>query len=204
MRLESPATVGRKLERTGVGIPGFDAIDVAFREGVPEVYLARLLGPAAVGASANLAGGTGTVLTIRAHEPGEWGNGAAGGLSYEGINGPAGSSERVVIIRRPGTPGGPSELGRTTAVTTRADLQAALLRILKPAVGAGLLDVTLGADTGLPTVAGPTNLAGGLADVGSITSTHVRTALDLVNVDEGPMQVVTPGRDTDAVNTEVL
>lgn len=199
MRFASPMDVGRKLERTGVGIPAYDAVDVAFRSGVPEVYLARVLGPAAAPASLVAAGGTGTVFTISAHEPGEWANGAAGGLSIQWINGPAGASERIGIVFRGGV-----EIGRTVASTTRAQLLASLLSILqtdpsKP----GLLDVATGADTGLPTVAAAANLAGGTADLASVTSTHVRQALDRVSIDEGPMQVCIPGRDTDAMNIEL-
>jgi hypothetical protein len=184
--------LSRYLERTGAGIPAFDAVDVALREGVPEVIFSRIVGPGAAFASLPLAGGTGTSLTLTAREPGEWANGAAGGLSAEVVNGPAGATERVVILRRNDV-----EVERTTAATTRADLQAAVNRMT-------LVSATLGPDTGLPTVAADANFTGGLADGGAITTTQVREALDRVTPDLGPMQVVTPGRSTDASNTELL
>lgn len=210
MRFGSPRDVSRYLERTGVGIPAWDAIDVAMREGVPEVWLARILGPAAASASLALAGPTGTSFTIRANEPGEWANGAAGGLTAEVVNGPAGASERVVIIRRvtPPVGTGPLEVGRTTAETTRAGLIEAVERLGRVTLSDGtfraLLTVTAGADTALPAVAAAANLAGGDADSDGITATHVRAALDLVSIDEGPMSVATPGRNTDEINEEIL
>lgn len=194
MRFRSPRDVSRALERTGVGIPAWDAVDVALREGVPEVWLTRILGPAAASASVALAGGTGTSLTVAALEPGEWGNGAAGGLSAEVVNGPAGGSERVVIVRRGGV-----EVARSGPATTRALLAAAIARIASPA-----LTVTLGTDVGLPTVAASANFTGGTADSAAITATHVRAALDRVPEDLGPMTVATPWRNTDATNTELL
>ena len=206
MRFASPLDLTRKLERTGVGIAAWDAIDVAFRSGVPEVFLCRVLGPAAASASLNLAGGSGTSITITAAEPGEWANGAAGGVSVEVINGPAGVSERVIILRRESTP--EKEIGRTTAETTRAALITAVERI---GVSRGpdgsvvkMFTAVGGADVGLPNVVGQTNLAGGLSDAGSITNTHVRAALDALPREYGPMNVAIPGRSTDAANTMLL
>jgi hypothetical protein len=210
MRFSSPRDVSRYLERTGVGIPAWDAIDVAMREGVSEVWLARILGPAAASASIALAGASGTSFTISAHEPGEWANGAAGGLTAEVVNGPGGASERVVIIRRvtPPTGTGPVEIGRTTAETTRADLILAVERIGRVTLPGGeirpLLTVAAGADTTLPAVAAAANYTGGDSDSDGVTTTHVRAALDLVSIDEGPMSVATPGRNTDATNEEIL
>jgi hypothetical protein len=126
MRFGSPRDLGRYLERTGVGMPAWDTIDAALRMGVPEVWLARIVGPAAAKASVALAGGAGASFTITAHEPGEWANGATGGLTAEVVDGPAGATERVVIIRRASTG---AEVGRTGAYTNRADLMAAVARI---------------------------------------------------------------------------
>lgn len=196
VRLRGAIDVSRRMERTGVGIFGYDCVDVAFRERVPEVYLVRVLGPAAAPATRDAAGGTGTVFTLSAYEPGEWANGAAGGLSVQWINGPAGASERIGIIFRNAV-----EIGRTVASTTRAQLAESLANILRnDPTKPGLITVALGPDTGLPTVAAAANFAGGTADLASVTATHVREALDRVSIDEGPMQVVIPGRNTDAMN----
>jgi hypothetical protein len=208
-RFGSPRDLGRYIERTGVGIPVWDTIDAALREGVPEVWLARILGPAAVKASLALAGASGTSFTVTAHEPGEWANGATGGLTAEVVNGPAGASERVVIIRRASSG---EEVGRTGAYTTRAELMAAVARIgeqtrpmpFGPAQIVPLLEAAAGAELGLPTVVGPANLAGGTSDAGAITGDHLRIALDRVPVEYGPMSVVAPGRSTDSSNIEVL
>lgn len=204
-RFGSPRDLTRYLERTGTGIPAWDAIDAALRSGVPEVWLARILGPAAVKASIALAGTGGTTFTIRAHEPGEWANGATGGLTVEVVNGPAGATERVVIVRRVSTG---VEVGRTGAYTTRDELMAAVGRIGETVreygVTVPLLETTAGAALVLPTVAAPANLAGGLADSGAIATAQMRAALDAVSVDLGPMNVATPGRNTDASNLELL
>lgn len=197
--ISGPRDLDRYLERTGVGIPAYDAIDVALREGVPQVYFARIVGPAAAGAFLAFTGPTsGVSFTITAHEVGEWGNGAAGGVTGQATNGPAGASERIIILRR-GTAG--PEIGRTTPETTRAALATAVERIGAVTIGGQTrkaFDVTLGANVSLPVVVAETSFAGGLADSGSITDTHMTTALRKVLQDEGPMQVVTPGRNTDA------
>lgn len=196
--ITGPRDLGRYLERSGVGIPAYDAIDVALREGVPQVYFARIVGPDAAGASLAAAGPTsGTSLTITAHEVGEWANGAAGGLTVEFVNGPAGASERIAIIRRV-TPEG--EVGRTTPETTRAALATAIERIGAVTVGnqtRKAFDVTLGVNTGLPLVAAAANFAGGDSDSASVTDDEMTAALESVLKAEGPMQVVTPGRTTD-------
>lgn len=203
MRFASLRDVARKLERTGVGIPGYDACDVAFREGVSEVHFARLLGPAAATATVALPGAVGTSFTIATVEPGEWANGATGGLTAEVILGPGGGGQRVVILRR-----GTTELGRTTAETTRAALMASVELILATRKPDGTLEqsftVSAGAELGVPNVAAPANFAGGTADSAGITSTQVRAALDRVSIDEGPMQVAVPGRTSDATNTVLL
>lgn len=208
-RFGSPRDLGRYIERSGVGITAWDTIDAALREGVPEVWLARIVGPAAAKASIALAGGAGTSFTIRAHEVGEWANGAAGGLTAEVVNGPAGATERVVIVRRVSTG---EEVGRTGAYTTRTDLMAAVARIgeqtrtmpFGPAQVVPFLEVVAGTDIALPTVVAPANFIGGLADSGAITTAQVRAALDGVPPEYGPMNVVAPGRSTDTSNLEVL
>lgn len=200
MRMTKPADVAWRLERTGVGIPAFDAVDVAFRERVPEVFFARVLGDAPTHADIDLAGASGTSFTIAAVEPGEWANGAAGGLTAEVVNGPAGNSERVVIVRR-AMPNGVEdvELGRTGAYTTRAKLMEAVERITRVELAA-----VAGTDIGLPSVAAAGNFTGGTADSGTITSENVRAALERVDPRWGPMWVAAPGRNTDATNTELL
>src|SRR5687767_1385689 len=91
-RVLNGRTLDLAQERTGVGIPAYDAIDVALRERVPEVYFSRVVGPTPVAASVNIdgtAGGSPYALTFTANEVGEWANGAAGGLMLE-ITSPGG------------------------------------------------------------------------------------------------------------------
>ncbi len=196
--ITGPRDLNRYLERTGVGIPAWDAIDIALREGVPQVYFARIVGPDAEGASLAFNGpSSGVSFTITAHEVGEWGNGATGGVTGEAINGPAGASERIIILRR-GVDG--PEIGRTTPETTRAALATAVERIAAVTVGditRKAFDVTLGVNTSLPVVVAEANFAGGDSDSGAVSDDEMTVALESVLRDEGPMQVVTPGRTTD-------
>ena len=195
IRFRNPAAVARALERSGVGILTYDAIDVALREGVPEVHFVRLFGVAPVAASLALAGGTGTVATLEAREEGEWANGATGGLKAAVVNGPNGAAERVVVIYR-GDGAVPVE--QTSAVTSRAELAAALNQLSLVKLKA------LGADVGLPTEAAKASLDGGTADAGTITAATQRAAAERVLREQGPMQVVAPSRYADASNQSLL
>jgi hypothetical protein len=191
--------------RTGAAIPTYNAVDIALREGYPLVYVTRAVGPDATTASAAVAGGSGTSLTLRATGPGEYANGATGGLKYEIVNGPGGGTEREVVIYRGGTTA-EFEVERSPVFTaaTKATVLTAWGDAANPDRTAKWVVVELGADTGLPTVAGPTNLTGGDADLAGITSTEIREALDRVPKGLGPAQVFAPWRTAASTHQEVL
>jgi hypothetical protein len=190
-KIVSPSQLAKTYERTGVGIPGFDVVDILIREGVPTVYVARVVGPGAVAASANLAGSSGTSLVVTAKEPGEWGNGTTGGLAVD--TDVSGGLVTVKIYRNGAI------VEQSPALGTRADIVAWSLTTSK------WVNITLGADTTLPVATGSaTNLAGGNADLVNVTPTHVRQALDRFGADLGSGQVLIPGRTTVASSTEAL
>lgn len=195
LRFRNGLDLSRLLERSGVGIPIYDAIDVALREGVPEVYLSRVVGDAAAGATLELDGpGGNPAVVLTVNEPGEWANGATGGLTGEVVAGPAGGGTRQVIIRRASTG---REVTRSPVVSSRAaliawnDLQTTLT-------------VGLGTENATPAIAAPGNFVGGTSDSGAITPETVAAALGRFKADMGAGQVATPGRSTLETSTVVL
>lgn len=192
IRIASPRELSQKLERTGVGIPGYDAVDVALREGVPEVVFQRIVGDAPVAASINLLGPGGQpALKFTANEVGEWGNGATGGLKGE-VTSPGGGSNRQIVITRNGV-----TVASSPVFTARAD---ALAWNLRQSLGT----LSLGTENALPSVAAVANLTGGTADSGTIDGPNVVAALGKLRLDLGTGQVVTPGRATLETNTALL
>lgn len=192
-------------ERTGSAIPTWNAVDVAFREGYPLVYVARPVGPAAVAASLALNGPTsGVSVTATAASVGEWANGAAGGLKLEAVNGPNGASERVLIVYRGGSTS-EYEVERSPVVTTRAEL----LEWADPTVpaserGSKYITLAAGANVGLPVVVAATNMTGGDADEDGIGATQIREALERVPRGIGPAQVFAPWRTAAGTHEEIL
>jgi hypothetical protein len=162
--------------------------EVFFREGGNLMYLSPVRGPAAAKAFANLAGSSGTTLVVTAKSEGEWGNGAAAGLTVEVVNGPAGASTRVLVIRLNGV-----EVERTAEATTQAGIvtNSAGLTYVTVAVGGGTAS--------LPTVAAAANLAGGTLDRTNITDTQVGAALDLFVNDLGAGNLAAPDWPTATV-----
>jgi hypothetical protein len=174
---------------------GYNWLDVFFRRGGNQAYLAPVRGPGAASATLNLAGTSGTTLVVTARSAGDWANGSIGGLTVEVQNGPTGASTRILILRRNGV-----EIGRTLEATTQAGVitNSAALNI-----PGGVTVAAGGGTASLPTVVAATNLAGGNADRGSITQTQVDAALALFAKDLGPGQVVSPDWQTTAAHTSL-
>lgn len=191
--------------RTGSAIPTWDAADVAMREGYPLVYITRAVGPLAAVASLNLAGGSGTSVTLRAAGPGEYANGASGGLKGAVVNGPGGGTERQIVVYRGGSdPEDEVERSPVFTAATKATVLAGWGDADNPDRTAQWVVAELGADTGLPTVAAAANFAGGVADLAGITSTEIRAALDRVPEGLGPAQVFAPWRTASSTHQELL
>jgi hypothetical protein len=173
--------------RTGINIPAHNAAFVLFREGAARVVTSRVIGATPVAATANIAGATATSLTISAVSPGEWANGAAGGLAFDVDV--AGSDVTLKLYLN-------GLLMAQVTAQTRADLVTAAAANATFAKYAAL---GLGADTTLPVAtASNTNLAGGAADLTNVTPTQVRAAVTAITVAYGPLQVLAPGRTTAA------
>lgn len=192
-------------ERTSVGIPGWDAVDVGFRHGVPLQYVSRIVGPDATKASLNVPGGSGTSVVLTAANEGEWANGAAGGLKAAVTNGPSGGTTRMHVIYRGGsTDAHIVDQSPEYTVATKGAVLEAWAGASNPDRTAKYVTAVGGADTGLPTVAVAANLAGGDADTAAITTTEIREALDRIPKSLGPGVVLLPWRTTAASHQEVL
>lgn len=194
IRFGGPRDLTRYLERTGIGIPAYDAIDVALREGVPEVYLSRIIGDDAEFASVNLdgtSGGSPYSLVLTANEPGEWANGPTGGLSAE-VAAPGGGSNRQITVYRDGV-----ALIASPIFTARADALAwnALQSVVT---------VSLGGENTLPAVAAEADFTGGDSDSAGITTDSVAAAATRLRKDLGAGQLVAPGRSTVETSTVLL
>jgi hypothetical protein len=168
----------------------WDWCELFFRCGGRELYVLPVRGPAVAKATLNLAG-TGTTLIVNAKSAGEWGNGAAGGLTAEVANGPSGGTHRVIIIRLNGV-----EVERTPEFNDRA-LAPAFSDILEH------VDIVLGGGSGLPTVAAAANLAGGTLDRVNITQTQIDAGIDLAQADLGPGQIAAPDWPTTATHNKL-
>lgn len=184
-------------ERVSYGIV-YDALDVFFREGGGQAYIARVVGPAAVKASINLFDQSGSVnpgdiaLIATAKNAGDWWNNVQVTVTQPGG---AGAAAAFVIAVSHTTLGvletSPSLLTRADAVTWASTLSS-------------YLDIALGTSAENPRAAAATSLTAGTDDRASITDTHWDTALALFAKDLGPGQVSFPGRTTAAAHTSLL
>jgi hypothetical protein len=147
-------------------------------------YFARVVGPAPVYATLNLAGTSGTTLVVNAKSVGDWANGATG-LSVEVANGPAGASTRVLTIRLNGV-----IVETTPEYTTAAEFITWSLNSTYVTIVAG------GGTASLPTVAAAANMASGTDDRASATDTHWKAALERFTAEYGPGQMTQLGRTT--------
>lgn len=182
-----------QLERADVGIPAYDAVDVALREGVPQVVLSRIVGADVAYATLNLdgtSGGDPYSLVLTANEPGEWANGATG-LSGE-VTSPSGGSTRQIVLRRAGT-----VIATSPVFSARADVLA--WNSLQTTV-----TVSLGGENTLPAVAAAADFSGGDSDSGAITTDDVGDAATRLRKDLGNGQLIAPGRSTVDTSTVLL
>jgi len=154
-----------------------------FAAGGSRLNVQRYVGPAAANATLALAGTSGTTLNVTAISPGEWGNGASGGLSAT-VTDSAGA--RVLVISYGGV-----EVERTPAFTTQADFVAW-------GATSKWVRVTAGAGSGVPTAVAITALASGASDIASAGSSQAIAALAKIDDSYGPGQVAIVDRTTDA------
>lgn len=197
LRIRNPRDIARIfVNYIGQAIPAWDVADVALREAVPEVIFTRVVGPAAVAAKIQLLGPGGQpAIILTMNEVGEFANGAAGGYKAQVIS-PGGGATRQIVLFLGGTDAA-HEVTRSPVFSVRAD--SIVWNDQQT-----LFTATLGAENAQPVIAAAADFAGGTADSGSITTTHVDAALRRVSRDLGPTQVITPWRDSDANNTMLL
>ena len=167
----------------------YDWVDTFFREGGSRLYYSRVVGPTPVYATLNLAG-TGTTLVVTANEYGSHFN----QFKISVINGPVGGSGyRVVrLLANDGT----TVIDQTAEFNDRTAVNGVTL--------GGIVTITLGGGSGLPTVASATSLASGTDDHANITQTQVDTALTRLNPELGPGQVCAPNWQTSACHTSLI
>lgn len=170
----------------------YDAAETFFREGGASMLVSRVLGPAAANATVTLLDASaGNALVVSAVSPGDWANGAAGGLTVQVVAGGAGGTFVLVIAL------GGVEVERSPDL---ADVAAAVIwgqssSYVRIALGGSALD---------PAVVAATNLAGGTDDRASATDAHWLTALDRFVKSLGPGQVSAPGGTTAARHAQLL
>lgn len=174
----------------------YDWCELFFREGGKELYISPVRGPAALKAFANITA-TGTTLIVRAISEGEWANGAAGGVSFDIVNGAVGGgSTRQIVLKLNGITFDTSPEFDATAATRDA--------LVAWSQNIDHVRIELGGGSGIPATSTGTNLASGTLDRASITQTQVTAALARFTRDLGPGQEACPDWQTPAAHGPLL
>lgn len=165
----------------------YDTLDVAFREGLAQAYVQRVVGPSPVKGTIKLFDASGStdpgdvsiIATAKNYETNE--------LNLEVVN-TAGS---VVLIVTDDDEGTIETLG---PFTTRAEIVAATSETFTFA---------LGASTEVPRTASAASASGGTDDHSNATDTEWAAALAKLTKELGPGQVAMPGRTTDTAHLQL-
>jgi hypothetical protein len=204
-RTDAPISVtsmGEVNEKLGVRNGNsalWDALDLFFRDGGVQAWVARVAGPAATVATLAIKDGASTpltTLTVNANSPGAWANGATGGLTVAVVAGSVAGTYQLVISL------GGVVVETTPNLTTPADA-AAWSATSKYVTILDAHSATV-APQNNPAVAAAAPLAGGTDDNASIVEATWTAALDRFSPDLGPGQVSAPGRTTDAAHIALL
>lgn len=164
------------------------SVDIAFREGVARVYVARVVGPAAVNATLNLMDAVAAVaLTVTAKNPGEYGNDLRVQVTVTG-------TDFTLIVSH-------VDDGVLETSPLLADSAAA---VAWGTDTSNYINVTDGPSAADPAVVAATPLAGGADDRASVTDTEWTAALARFSAELGPGQVSMPGRTTTAAHLALL
>lgn len=164
--------------------PLYDALETFFSEGGAEAEVGRVVGPAPVKATGNLADGSGTTLVAKAKGSGDYGN------TLSIVTTVPGAGTFQFAVRVSGTVVETSPVLNTNA---EAVAWAAISQYID-------LTDSGGADP----VAATTTLASGTDDHSNATETQWANALALFTKDKGPGQVSAPGRVTVSTQTALL
>lgn len=164
-----------------------------FDRGGSKLIVGRVVGPAAVLATANVTA-TGTTLVVNASSVGIWANGATGGISYDIVNGAVGGgATRQFVIKLNGV-----------EVERSAEFDATRQAVVDWSQNSDYVRIALGGGSGLPATSTATNLAGGTDDNANITQAQRDAALALFLPKYGPGQVNQPGITTQAAHTSTI
>jgi hypothetical protein len=180
----------------------YDALDLAFEEGLAEAYVSRVVGPAPVKASLTLddrAGAPVDTLRIDALHYGDFANGATG-ITIQIENGTVADTFRIVVR----FDGEIVETFDDLVMTAAADRYApTILETSEWIRGVDLLSATV-APNDNPAVLAATPLAGGTDDHNNAVDAQWLDALDAIPADLGPGQVSAPGRTTTAAHQQLI
>lgn len=164
----------------------YDALDVAFREGLAHAYVVRCVGPAAKTALNKLTDGAANTLEVLASSPGEWGD----NIKVEVLAAAAGNFKLHVLFE-----GKLVENSRELADNAAAIAWAA-------ANSAYITLKDLGG--GDPKAEQSVTLAEGADDRANVTAEVITKGLEAFAPDLGPGQVAAPGNTAGAVQMALL
>lgn len=170
----------------------WDALDVAFREGLPKAYVARVVGPTPVYATAKLLDQSGSTdpgdvaLLATAVGVGDW---------YDGLN---------VTVEVTGTDFEITVTHDTdTSVLEESGLLADRAAAVTWSTSSEFIRLSLGASNEDPR-AGAYSLAGGDDDYVNVTATERAAARALFVPELGPGQLAFPGQGSSTIHDELL
>jgi hypothetical protein len=166
----------------------YDALDVFFREGGSNVYVSRVVGPAATSATKNLLTAATVSLTATALGPGAFYNNIK-----IGVRAGVGSGTFVVFIQD----------ANNVEVETSPDLDDQNAAVTW-SQSSNYVRLTLGVGTSDPDVVAAGVMAGGADDRNNIVDLQWQQALDRFTKDLGVGQVSAPGRVTTVGHTQLL
>lgn len=179
----------------------YDALETAFAEGAPAVWISRVAAGAAVQASRALADGTTTTLTVRAIGPGVYGN----SQYVEVLTNAQDSTIPVGSFQIRYYDGGTTAAFLVEASPVFVDKTAALA--WAPASGMGnaqYFTLTDAAGTADPVALSPTALTGGDDQRGALADADWQIAIDKFTIEYGPGQVAMIGQTTAARQLMVI
>jgi hypothetical protein len=172
------ATYGTRNATLGSVATTYDMLDTFWRAGGGPVYLARVVGPAAVVASLTLQDRAGTplnTLKVSALGPGAWGN---TNVTVTVANGTTTNSYVITI----GVGGVATEVSRTCSPQSDAVAWSQASRYVRIT---DLASATV-APNNRPAALSATALASGADDIASVTDTHWTAALNSLPAEWGP------------------
>jgi hypothetical protein len=171
----------------------YDAINTYFQEGGAQVWVARVVGPAAVTASKNLNdAGAAVSLVAAAKGPGAGSDTTHGNSLKVAVLAGVVTGFRLQVLDSANNP-----------LETSGDL-ANQQEAVNWSRTSQYINITIGASLNNPAVAAAAALTGGNDDRAAITDTQRAAALALFTLDMGPGQVSAPGITSDTAHQNLI